>query len=618
MEQVIEDRLLSSYCTSWSPPYTGSIYQWAADNVELPNSYAITGKFDPTISRYLLPVFDAIQDRNVRQVNFIAAAQIGKTMLSELYMCYLICNDPSPTLRLHPTQEIVDNFNSTRLYPLLKKCEPIKNMLDTDKYSATKNKVIMPHMYILITSAREAMLHGVSISKLLIDEAHLIDQPEAIIKAKTRTAAFPNTKKILITSTPGEENDHLSKECSSGLEYTRAWTCPNGHTQPYKWKAERNDASGSRAGFVYDIHFKSGSLTEWDYEAMGRSTRLECLHCSASIHDTPTEREWLNKNETYVLTRDGGDHSVVTYRCPVFVNKSISFKSATITYLQALREHKQMGTTDALRVFTQQWLGEEWQRARPIEASKVLTAAFSPNEKWDAEVFRTMCVDYQRKHETKFYCVVAFSKNEIRVLDHSFVATWDQIDGIAKKYGIKAPAVAVDSGYNSNEVYEESVRRCEPVQIGKKILMWGWTCLKGDNKPDGYSHTSFNTGAKLKKYYSPEIKVSLNNRQFARLYMWDNFSIKSTLAHIRDGKSDIKLVLPNADADWTEQINAETLEWVTDGRTGLKVQRWVAKHPNNHYLDCMAMSLTMAHIRGVFSVDVIENKANVSGSITKV
>ena len=606
MEAVIENELLTSFNAAWNPPWTGSIYEWAHRNVELPNAYAVQGRFDISISKYLIPPLDDLLNNKVVQVNIIAATQTGKTMGSEIFIPYIICNDPGPVLKLHQSEEMAGLFAETRLIPLLQNCKPVKAMLDYNRFSAKKKGILLPHMAATIGGAKENLLHGVSIRYLMLDECHLYDK-EVIVKAKSRTTAFSHNKKILLTSQPGIEKDQLSEQ-NTGLDYQWGWKCPSCTIlQPYYWTKEKQD--GTWAGFNWIKTYTSGSLDEYDYEATGASTKLNCYYCTASVSDTPVEREYLNSTGEYILIKDNGDHSVHTYRWPAFVNKGISFKEKTIQYLLARAAHKQTGNLDALQIFTQQVLGQEWKRTTVYDAAKVLISSFNPSDLWKEEIFRCMAVDYQKKYATKFFVVTAWSKTECRVLEHGLVLTWDEVEVIQKKWKIPAPGVFVDSGFNSDEVYKQCCAHIQPIKIGKRIEAYGWYALKGDGQHNDYPHKDG-----TRRYYSQETKIAINNIQFARLHLWSNFAIKTSLVWIRDGKSDIKMVMPAIDPEFERHMHSETLEEVIDAKTGLKIKRWIKRHDDNHFFDCMSMCILAANMRGIFLIPIKDHTYIISDS----
>jgi phage terminase large subunit GpA-like protein len=224
MTSKIHADLISSFKESFEPIFTGSVSDWASLYVDLPPNYAVQGSFDVSISKYLCAPMNELRDTNVTQINLIGATQTGKTLVSELFIPYVVVNDPGPVLRLHQTDEMAQLFTETRLLPLLNKCKPVKTMLEGDRFSAKKTGVNLPHMSIKIAGAKENVLHGQSIRYLLLDECWLY-LPEVVQKAKARTTAFGSNKKIIVTSQPGIEGDQLDEE-NRGKCYEWGWKCP--------------------------------------------------------------------------------------------------------------------------------------------------------------------------------------------------------------------------------------------------------------------------------------------------------------------------------------------------------------------------------------------------------
>lgn len=614
MDNALKVSLVESFNNAFEAPFTGSIYAWAHENIDLPSSYAVQGRFDVSISKYLIKPLEDLQNRDIQQVNLIASTQTGKSLVQEIFLPYLIINDAGPTLRLQQTDEMSKTFVETRIIPVLQRCKATKELLDNERFTATSTGITLPHMFVKMTSAKENLLHGLTIRYLLMDEVWLYDK-QSVIKAKARTTAFGNRKKILITSQPGIEGDQLFDEMT-GKIFEWGWRCKECHQlQPYSWTKEVNGISGSSwAGMIWDKKLKDGGT--YDYEATGDTARLQCEYCTGSLVDSESNRRYLNDNGDYILVKDNGNPQCHTYQWPAFVNQKISFKEKVIQYLQAVTTHKRLGTTDGLRLFRQQVMGQFWKRSGPIETSKVLAVAFNPNEKWPDEIFRCIAVDYQRKHEMKFYVVCSFSKNEIRVLEHAFCATWDDIVTLQNKWKVPSAGVFVDSGYNADEIYKECCAHSQPIVFNRKVILFGWWAMKGDGGHEYYPHKVGNDI--IRKYYSPEVKASINNSQFARLILWANLPIKNMLFHIRENKSDIKLIVPTPDPQFDEQLNAESLEWVEDKRTGLKTPRWIKTSDNNHYLDCMCMALVAATMRGIYTTHVIDSQNIItaySGSI---
>ena len=168
--------------------------------------------------------------------------------------------------------------------------------------------------------AKENILHGQSIRYLLLDEVWLYEQG-VVEKAKARTTAFGNNKKILLSSQPGIEGDQLDQE-NKGLVFNWGWRCPDcNNLQQWYWTKEKED--GSWAGIIWEKNVdEEGNV---NVELTGQSAKLQCYHCSSSFEDTECNRRMLNDGGEYILTEDHGSHAVKTYSWPAFVNQKISF-----------------------------------------------------------------------------------------------------------------------------------------------------------------------------------------------------------------------------------------------------------------------------------------------------
>ena len=205
LKQLFGDTFLKSFETPWS----GTLCDWAKQNISLHNNYAIIGNFDVSISRYLIEPLECLRNNNITQVNIVAATQTGKTLISEIYIPWIISQCPGPTLKLSQSDDMAKTAIESRLYPLLTNCKDIRKLLNED--SMTKGAIKLSNMYVKIAGAKENVLHGQSIQYLMMDEVWQYSEG-VVEKAKARTTAFGNTKKIIISSQPGIEGDQLDKE----------------------------------------------------------------------------------------------------------------------------------------------------------------------------------------------------------------------------------------------------------------------------------------------------------------------------------------------------------------------------------------------------------------------
>ena len=604
----LHEELRTLFVDQFDPPFSGTVDEWAKENIDLPNGFfAVKGSFDVSISNYLRQPMADLTNPDVSQINCIAASQSGKSLLSQIYLPYVITQCPSPTMILAQTDEAAYELVEKRLRPIFDNCKPIRDMLSSNNLVVKKGGITLPLMPIRCVAAKESVLHGPTIQILIMDEAHLFDVG-VIKKAKLRTTAFGKNKKIIIASTPGIEGDQLSKE-DTGLSYTWGWRCPEcKELQPYHWsklldngvEAGKVGEDGNYAGICWDKVWIDKEAGTYDMDKTAATSKLYCEHCYNGLEDTDANRRYLNETGEYILLKDSGDHAVKTYNWCAFVNQKITFKEKAIEYMQAVKDKKANGQNLNLKTFIQQVLGQTYSPQKFVDQTQVLVSSFEPDAAWPEQVFKTLTVDYQQVWGMKFYTVCAFSPTEIRVLDHGFVLKWDDIAAIAEKYKIPPPAVGVDSGYNAKEVYAESFNRAKLMNFAKRAPeKVGWTCLKGDDRDEGYKHKMPN-GEILIRYYSPMSKPAITNNQFTRLFEWSNSYVKNALYHIKEGKSTMKLVLPSPDPEFTKQMNSETLQEVIDAKTGLRKTRWKKMIDDNHYWDCICQAIVMCMMAGKF------------------
>lgn len=614
MDQAVKEELLQVYADALQPPWTGSVWQWCEHYIELPNAYAIPGKFSMDNSPYLIQPFEDLKNPNVRMVNLVAATQIGKSLLAELFIPYIVCNDPGPTLRLHQNDDMAATFTETRLIPLLKATPQVKAMLGYNRFAATKKGITLPHMSVKVSSAKETVLHGQSIRFLLLDETHLYEFG-TIEKAIARTTAFAGRRKIVVSSQPNRKGSELEKYYNMGQIFEWQWQCPGCKKhQPYRWTWQRKDLS--YAGINFETILNEDKETT-NIGLSAKTAWLECFFCAHKVKDSLENRRLLNDTARYECIKSDGDPEIHSYTIPQFVNINISFASMVVQYLNAKKMKTMTGLDEDMVTFENQILGKFYHAGITADHSKIMRGDYSPDpSKVDKEWLPIMTVDYQRVGKIKYYVVRAWHRNgnESRRLDFGVARTWEEIDAIAKKWGVAYPCVGVDEGdgETTSEVRQECVKHGQVLKLPNGTLEYiCWTSLKGDAKLSWTDHPD-----KISRFYSPQKKAdamfpigSKYKGVPAPLHHWSNYSIKTILMNLRDNKiPGVKWLVDVKDAEYEKQMYSEGLMTQIDKKTGQTVSRWVQIGEANHWLDCEAMNLTQAVRANVFSATKVNEE----------
>ncbi len=605
MEQSITNDFLKVYADNLSPPFSGSVSEWCSLHVDLPSAYSIPGRFSIQSSPYLIQPFIDLKDPKVKMILMIGATQIGKTLVQELYIPYLICNDFGPILRLHASDEMAALFTETRLIPLLKNCKPINSMLKLNRFAASKKGIALPHGYIKVGSAKESLLHGQSIQYLLLDEAHIFDLG-VIEKALSRTTAFAGRRKILVSSQPNQRGSELEKYYTMGQIWEWHWLCPSCKKhQPYRWWSERQD--GSYSGINWQTILNEDRETT-NIALSCKTAWLECHHCRHKVEDTTENRRLLNDTGQYIAIKTDGDPSIHSYTVPQFVNINIKFAEMVAQFMNA-KKSQRIGLDEDLITFQNQILGK-FYKAAPIEDhSKIARGDYIPNPSdYEKEWVNIMTVDVQAKGAIKFYVIRAWKKSgdESRRLAFGVCRTWGDVEDVRKKWNVRIPCVGVDSGFDTTTVYQECIRHGEdyfdPV-LRRKIYL-SWIPMKGDGARLSYPHDD-----KINRYYAPLTKQDAMWPRESKLYgrsakllLWSNYSVKSILINLRDDKiKGVKWLIDAKDSEYERQMYSETLKEEVDKKTGQKKARWVKVGEANEYFDCEGMNLALAIRINVFS-----------------
>lgn len=189
-------------------------------------------------------VMRAISDKKTQRVVMMYGAQLSKTELLLNTFGYYSDYDPAPIMYLLPTQNLAEDFSSTRLDDMIKSTPQLKNKIfNKDDGRDTKLQKEFAGGYIVLTGSNSAAeLSSRPIRILLADEVDRFEKDvqgegDPLNLAIERTKTFWN-KKIVIVSTPtikGDSRIEIEYENSTKEEYYIP--CPKcGSFQKLEWK----------------------------------------------------------------------------------------------------------------------------------------------------------------------------------------------------------------------------------------------------------------------------------------------------------------------------------------------------------------------------------------------
>jgi hypothetical protein len=294
---------------AFSPRDTRTIYDWAAAHVTLPSALSKTGAFDVSISRHFIAPFEALQDPHVREINVCAPPRDGKTLLADLWLPWIIENDPGPFLGVFQKDDIAKEHCELRTRPILQSVPGILARWPTD-YRDRLQEMLFAEMPVFIWGPAVNNLQSKGFRFVWLDESWLYSKG-TIGEAKARLGDFVKLglDKFLATSQGGFAEDLGEKENRDWYDQFHSgelfeWHVQCRHCHQFHapvWSGEHKDGprKGQRYGMVWDDC--RDDRDQWLIEEAKKTLRYICPHCGAAekAEDYKIVQEAWNKTGRY-------------------------------------------------------------------------------------------------------------------------------------------------------------------------------------------------------------------------------------------------------------------------------------------------------------------------------
>jgi len=571
-----------------TPPDRRPIYEWAREHITLPNAFTITGPYNPDYSRRFLDIFDALKSDTVRNVIVKKPVRGGGTMIGDIWLPWVIANDPGPFMFLMQSDKVARAHTDTRTKPIMENCEPVKPFVSEDRSKTRKSEMIFRNgMYLGISGPSLNNLQSKGIRYLFLSEVWLPDWFGKVNEALGRTKDFRNNAmdKVFMESQAGEEGDDLDTWFHRGTMKEWAIVCLKcSHSMVVtKWQNKRSD--GTRWGLVWDNQKSNKRNEPFDLKRAQETIHFECEKCGhPHLHNDHTLREW-NRLGHYIQTNTDANPRVESFRWPGLIHNSWvdmveMFHSAIIAYKQ--------GNLDPLKIFFQKYVPESWSESKAHEASPIQTTKFDAKEKWEDEYVRFLTIDVQ--DESLFYWVArSWSKDgESRRLAFGRAYSYSELNKIQLDWSIAGPNVFIDSGFDTRIVYFQAAK-------------YDWNATKGDNvehyMEDIVPRKRRNKRApeKVRKSYKltygdSERGTGTEGKHVCVLVRYSDITYQWRVYRLINGKG-AKWLTPQTDMtqeemEYRDHLFSEYPKKTRDKMTGKVKWIFVCPSGNNHWRDC--------------------------------
>lgn len=459
----------------WRKPDRRRIYDWACDELTLPPSYAIQGKFDVSITRPLMAVFDDIQNPLIHRVRFRKPPRFGGSMIADVAIPWIICNDPAPVGWHWQSDDDAKGHMKQKALHLWKSSKQFKAMLPPDRHDKTNTEIFFGPFFIRACGANINNLQGVGLRWVFNDETWLPVWQELYQHAVYRTRDYERAGayKICDVSQAGNVGDVEDRNFKQGNQCQWGYRASNGKLIPLLMGGKREDKT--RWGLIWneDAHRKDGT---WNKARAIETARYVCKETGQEWTDGPATISTWNRDGDYIVGQPDAAKDSTSYAVNGLLNRS--FSSLVDEHIDAL-ELAARGDMSAMRDWIQK------SEVRPYEETHLTvtlseglagykTADYENGERLDGEKIRILSADRQHgmAGDTPHrWCGVRAYRSDgtSRLLFAGRVDTKESMRELQQKYKVTDRCVWQDGRFEKHLVFQECVE-------------YGWMACFGSNQ----------------------------------------------------------------------------------------------------------------------------------------
>lgn len=125
------------------PPESVTVTEWAESKRRLSTeSSAETGPWRVDRTPYLREPLDAFTDPKVRRIVLVSSSQVGKSEFENNIIGYIIDEDPSSILFIHPNVIDAKEYSKLRIAPMIRDCPTLRRKVASPKNRDSNNTIL--------------------------------------------------------------------------------------------------------------------------------------------------------------------------------------------------------------------------------------------------------------------------------------------------------------------------------------------------------------------------------------------------------------------------------------------------------------------------------------------
>lgn len=465
--------LIQQAFAEFKPPVRQLPSDWAASHFELPETSAEPGKWNKERAAYQVGILDAIAEPGVQKVSLMCSAQIGKTIILLIIICWLIDLDPCSIMMTQPTTDMAEMFSKEKLASAITNVKPVAKKIVAKSRDATSTilmKMFAGGFLRLAGANSPSSLASMSIRAYFGDEidkypASAGKEGDPVKLAIQRTETFWNWLVFLVSTPSIKENSRIEDEFAVSDKRRYFVPCPHcGHQQHLVWErfeyAGKGTPSAEPMSGVYYI----------------------CENCNAPIEEK--YKATMIREGVWIATATSRDPHHIGFHINRFYSPWKSWQDLCLDYESSRDDHQK------LQVFWNATLGLPFERVagEKLDEERLRdrgnTSNYQVGTVPNGGLILTAGVDVQA--DRLEVAIVAWGRGEeCFVIDYQKIfgdplnsGVWEQLVHLTSKDypheggGVcRVRGTCVDSGYLTQEVYHQV----------RKYRYLHWFAVKGQS-----------------------------------------------------------------------------------------------------------------------------------------
>lgn len=598
----------SAWNKAFAPYDRSSVWDWACQHVKIPSSVSKPGPFDPLTVPQLRQVFEFLTDAETREVGLLAPVRSGKSLVADIWVPYLLPNDPGPLLWTMQKDDVLVKHFESRVLPIIRMAKPSAAQLDeTSRRTDVKRLELLNGMDIYLGGSSIKNFQNKGCRYVILDE--IWDYSERIQEALARVHEFEDmgVSKVFLPSQGGMSNSGWDIFTSSGQWWEYHVQCPECRAWfPPTFTGRRADKSYYGLEWPDGVDYRNPH-GDWIVEKVIPHVVYSCRECGVKYPQTQSLRmDWIQNGE-YRVTREGDPRRKIVHYESIIVR---SWERILADYLDAANARRK-GNDDLMRIF--------WQKSRALHydpgkrsVRDLIMPKIETGEEVSSRLIRVFTLDRQAEgvhygvirewlndgsgRSVRVWCGKIFSEAEIeeKAKEYGWKKTTKDNDGKEVETMVDA-RVGIDCSYEHPIVYDMCARH-------------GWIAMQGEQ------YREFTVKEKrggrivmVKRSYS-DVQVvdpGMGKRGQGRgvrasKIRWSNPTVKDRLeGMLKAGLMGVTPRPPWGDDDEDDYQTQMTGQWkqrVTT-KSGRTHYEW-RDNGNDHYRDCENMQVVFASILG--------------------